>query len=183
MKGPLKTHGGKRYLAERLVSLMPPHTHYVEPYAGGLAVRAKPEPPRAGRLRRLPLKGDAERSDASRMEWGLGAIPPPAYLFDASPEQPALPCGDCGAAPALTVRFRQTIGLLLAWKNKTYRPTLCRDCGVAFGNDVSRRSLVTGWWGIFAPIVNVLTLRGNAREIRRLRRLPATARVPSEYRK
>jgi len=38
MKGPLKTHGGKRYLAERLVALMPPHTHYVEPYAGGLAV-------------------------------------------------------------------------------------------------------------------------------------------------
>ena len=38
MKGPLKTHGGKRYLAERIVALMPPHTHYVEPYAGGLAV-------------------------------------------------------------------------------------------------------------------------------------------------
>ena len=38
MKGPLKTHGGKRYLAERLVALMPPHTHYVEPFAGGLSV-------------------------------------------------------------------------------------------------------------------------------------------------
>ncbi len=38
MKGPLKTHGGKRYLAERLVDLMPAHTHYVEPFAGGLAV-------------------------------------------------------------------------------------------------------------------------------------------------
>ncbi len=38
MKGPLKTHGGKRYLAKRLVAMMPPHTHYVEPYAGGLAV-------------------------------------------------------------------------------------------------------------------------------------------------
>ncbi|MBM4073703.1 MAG: DNA adenine methylase [Planctomycetes bacterium] len=43
MKGPLKTHGGKRYLAERLVALMPAHTHYVEPFAGGLAVLfAKP---------------------------------------------------------------------------------------------------------------------------------------------
>jgi DNA adenine methylase len=38
MKGPLKTHGGKRYLAERIIGLMPPHTHYVEPFAGGLAV-------------------------------------------------------------------------------------------------------------------------------------------------
>lgn len=36
--GPLKWHGGKSYLASRLVALMPPHLHYVEPFAGGLAV-------------------------------------------------------------------------------------------------------------------------------------------------
>jgi DNA adenine methylase len=43
MKQPLKWHGGKHYLAQQIVSLMPPHTHYVEPYAGGLAVLlAKP---------------------------------------------------------------------------------------------------------------------------------------------
>jgi len=35
---PLKWHGGKHYLAGRIVALMPPHRHYVEPYAGGLAV-------------------------------------------------------------------------------------------------------------------------------------------------
>jgi len=117
------------------------------------------------------------------MEWGLGAVPPPDYLFETRPEPPALQCQDCHAAPALTVRFRQTIGLLLAWKHITLRPTLCRDCGIAVGNDVSRRSLLTGWWGIFAPIVNVLTLRRNAREIRRLRRLPAPGRTALEYRK
>jgi len=40
---PLKTHGGKHYLARQIVALMPRHTHYVEPYAGGLAVLfAKP---------------------------------------------------------------------------------------------------------------------------------------------
>jgi DNA adenine methylase len=38
MKGPLKTHGGKYYLAQKIIALMPPHTHFVEPYAGGLAV-------------------------------------------------------------------------------------------------------------------------------------------------
>jgi hypothetical protein len=104
-------------------------------------------------------------------------------LFEAAPPEPKLRCEDCQASPALTVRFRQTIGLLLAWKNKTFRPTFCRDCGIAFGNDISRRSLATGWWGIFAPVVNVLTLRGNARQIRRLRRLPAPARPALEYRK
>src|SRR5437763_4524339 len=40
---PLKWHGGKHYLASQIVAFMPPHTHYVEPYAGGLAVLlAKP---------------------------------------------------------------------------------------------------------------------------------------------
>ena len=35
---PLKYHGGKTNLARRIVELMPPHLHYVEPFAGGLAV-------------------------------------------------------------------------------------------------------------------------------------------------
>jgi DNA adenine methylase len=35
---PLKVHGGKHYLAGRIIRLMPPHLHYVEPFAGGLAV-------------------------------------------------------------------------------------------------------------------------------------------------
>lgn len=35
---PLKWHGGKYYLAPKIVEMMPPHLHYVEPFAGGLAV-------------------------------------------------------------------------------------------------------------------------------------------------
>jgi DNA adenine methylase len=35
---PLKFHGGKVYIASKIVELMPPHLHYVEPYAGGLSV-------------------------------------------------------------------------------------------------------------------------------------------------
>lgn len=40
---PLKWHGGKYYLAREIIKRFPPHTHYVEPFAGGLAVLfAKP---------------------------------------------------------------------------------------------------------------------------------------------
>ena len=40
---PLKWFGGKHYLASRIVSLMPKHLHYVEPFFGGGAVLlAKP---------------------------------------------------------------------------------------------------------------------------------------------
>lgn len=38
LASPLKWHGGKYYLAKKIISMMPPHTHYVEPYAGGLQV-------------------------------------------------------------------------------------------------------------------------------------------------
>jgi DNA polymerase-1 len=35
LASPLKYHGGKRNLASRIIDLMPPHLHYVEPYCGG----------------------------------------------------------------------------------------------------------------------------------------------------
>jgi D12 class N6 adenine-specific DNA methyltransferase len=41
---PIKWHGGKHYLAKRIVALMPPHLHYVEPYAGGLSVLFAKDP-------------------------------------------------------------------------------------------------------------------------------------------
>jgi DNA adenine methylase len=41
---PLKVHGGKQYLARRIVSLMPRHLRYAEPFAGGLAVLLARDP-------------------------------------------------------------------------------------------------------------------------------------------
>lgn len=43
---PLKWHcsGGKHYLASRIIALMPPHTHYVEPFFGGGSVLLAKDP-------------------------------------------------------------------------------------------------------------------------------------------
>jgi len=40
-RSPLKYHGGKSYLATRILALMPPHIHYVEPYFGGSVLLRK----------------------------------------------------------------------------------------------------------------------------------------------
>ncbi len=41
---PLKWHGGKHYLALRIIELMPPHVHYVEPFFGGGSVLLQKSP-------------------------------------------------------------------------------------------------------------------------------------------
>ena len=41
---PIKIHGGKYYLAQRIVALMPVHKHYVEPYFGGGSVLLAKDP-------------------------------------------------------------------------------------------------------------------------------------------
>lgn len=41
---PLKWHGGKHYLAQAIIDLMPPHVHYVEPYFGGGSVLLEKNP-------------------------------------------------------------------------------------------------------------------------------------------
>jgi DNA adenine methylase len=41
---PCKIYGGKHYLAKKFIPLMPPHTHFVEPYAGGLSVLLEKDP-------------------------------------------------------------------------------------------------------------------------------------------
>ena len=44
LKLPLKWHGGKNYLASKIMALMPKHLCYVEPYAGGLSVLLEKNP-------------------------------------------------------------------------------------------------------------------------------------------
>jgi DNA adenine methylase len=41
---PLKWHGGKHYLAKRIIALMPSHTHYVETHFGGGSVMLAKNP-------------------------------------------------------------------------------------------------------------------------------------------
>lgn len=44
LRSPLKWHGGKSYLARRIIARMPPHATYVESFCGGLSVLLNKSP-------------------------------------------------------------------------------------------------------------------------------------------
>lgn len=73
MNAPLKWHGGKAYLAARIVEMMPPHTSYLEAYAGGLQV-----------LLRKPCEGISEYANDLNSElmnfWRVLAYTPDRML-------------------------------------------------------------------------------------------------------
>lgn len=46
MKPPFAYYGGKTRIADQITALLPPHKHYVEPFAGSLAVLLAKTPSR-----------------------------------------------------------------------------------------------------------------------------------------
>ena len=44
IRPPVKWHGGKHYLAQRIIARIPPHRVYVEPYGGGASVLLNKKP-------------------------------------------------------------------------------------------------------------------------------------------
>ncbi len=78
----------------------------------------------------------------------------------------------CGWWPAAPLRLRWTAGLVLVWSVTTVSSTLCRRCGEATYAGVQARSLVRGWWGLIAPLANLVNLARNTAAIGAHRRLP-----------
>jgi DNA adenine methylase len=136
---PIKWHGGKHYLAKRIVALCPPHLHYVEPYAGSLAVLLAKNPEGVSEVAndidgRLTNFWYCLMSPSSFEEFRRRAEATPfcEQVWSAARERISRPCDHPGA--------------------------ICLNCGLAFF--ICCRQSLAGRMDIFAPLSRTRVRRG-----------------------
>lgn len=81
-------------------------------------------------------------------------------------------CVLCAGVPAVSVRLRSQLGLVLFMRFKDHSAPYCRDCGIETFRRVQNATIVGGWWGFLAFFVTLSTLAQNAYAYRKLRALP-----------
>lgn len=132
---PIKWHGGKHYLAKRIVAMMPPHLHYVEPYAGSLAVLLAKDPEGVSEVAN-DLDGELSNF------WTVMKEP---YLFDQFQRR-------AEATPFSEEEFQAAMRAL------EMPPALCWHRAWAFF--VRCRQSLAGRMRSFSPLVRTRTRRG-----------------------
>jgi DNA adenine methylase len=114
---PIKWHGGKHYLAQRIIALMPPHVHYVEPFFGGGSVLLQKDPEGVSEVvNDLNYELATFWAVLRSPEWFdafvrlVEATPFSEALFDANGEQHYLPTDNSPVASAwrFFIRARQS---------------------------------------------------------------------------
>jgi DNA adenine methylase len=110
VKPPFAYYGGKTTLAPKIASLLPPHEHYVEPFAGSLAVLLAKKPSRAETVN--DLDGDLMtfwrvlRDRPDDLERVCALTPHSRAEFDASAD--LTECDDLERARRVYVRLNQS---------------------------------------------------------------------------
>ncbi|WP_033340555.1 hypothetical protein [Catenuloplanes japonicus] len=86
-------------------------------------------------------------------------------------------CDVCGGEPAGDATFRSVLSLLIAWQVSTRMGNFCRDCGVAVHREMTKFTMVAGWWG-FAVLGALVVILMNASAAARLERMPSPTERP-----
>jgi membrane protease YdiL (CAAX protease family) len=86
-------------------------------------------------------------------------------------------CSVCGRAPAMMLNLRRHMGLILFIRFTKLRAPFCRTHGEAAAREFLRRTMVEGWWGFLAVILNIWAISVDMQELKRVRQLspPTTA--------
>ncbi len=98
----------------------------------------------------------------------------------APPQLDGLSCSVCGRRPAVTIKLRRHLGLILVMRMARLEGAFCREHGEAVASEYLRRTLVEGWWGILSFFVNWYALYIDIVALREVRRLAPAAGERSE---
>jgi hypothetical protein len=102
------------------------------------------------------------------------ALPPkPAPFIPAVQTLPTHQCAACGRGPAIPESLRSVTGIVIAFRMGRLDGTFCRDCGTSMARRALNRTLLAGWWGLFAGIANLYAITLDLVALRHFRQLPA----------
>ncbi|BBO34440.1 DNA adenine methylase [Lacipirellula parvula] len=148
LRPPVKWHGGKHYLASRIIELFPEHRIYLEPFGGAASVLLNKKPvdveayndldPRINRLFRV-LRDEGDRFAAK-----LAFTPYSEAEFEACQEYSAS-ASDLDMAVCDFVRWRQSFG----GQGKTWSCTTTRARGGIAGD-------VNAWWSAIEMLPEII---------------------------
>lgn len=138
LRPPVKWHGGKYYLAKRIVSLFPPHRIYLEAFGGAASVLLNKEPVEVEAYNDLDLKitrlfrilQKEGRQFVERIQF----VPYSEYEFESAEHYPA-GASELDKAVCDFIRWRQSFG----GRGSTWSYTTKRARGGMAGD-------VNAWW-------------------------------------
>jgi DNA adenine methylase len=138
LRPPVKWHGGKYYLAKRIISLFPPHRIYLEPFGGGASVLLNKTPVDVEAYNDLDLKitrlfrilQKQGREFVERIQF----VPYSEYEFESAEHYPD-GASELDKAICDFIRWRQSFG----GRGSTWSCTTKRARGGMAGD-------VNGWW-------------------------------------
>lgn len=90
------------------------------------------------------------------------------------PTRPA--CVVCGGVPAAPAVLKEVTGMLVRYRVDAVREAFCNRCGTAAYRTAQGRTLLRGWWGLFALFHNFGAVAANWAMAKRLATLPEPSR-------
>ena len=79
-------------------------------------------------------------------------------------------CEFCGWEPAAPIVLRRTVGVVIFWRVHRVAFDVCRVCARSLYAEYQAKSLTLGWWGMIAPLANVVNMTRNRLTLARHRR-------------
>lgn len=148
LRPPVKWHGGKYYLAKRIISLFPAHRIYLEPFGGSASVLLNKTPAEVEAYNDLDLKITRLfrilQNNGHEFVERVQFIPYSEYEFDSSAQYPE-GASDLDKAVCDFIRWRQSFG----GRGRTWSCTTRRARGGMAGD-------VNAWWTAIEQLPQII---------------------------